>query len=583
MYIEVGPDIYRIDDRCISYLIKDENNAVIIDFGSGKVLDCLNELGINNISAVFITVPQRNHCQGLHLLPDGVPVYFPDGTRDLINSHRPKAGNPVINNLFPGVYELPWDVPEYNDMPVNYIFGKFKITPMQIGGFTELQTVYMLDFDNDRLCFCGDSIAAPGKIHAAYNFEHMHHTGTGQYRGVEALRRIRMERPDVLLPAHGKIIDKNIYDTLSQTIKALTELAEVYETNCPGVPASVRIPVQTGKFQRLSEHIFMRGNSYLVISETKEVLLVDFFAERKDQINEFLRDFNDIFPEHEITCILISHYHYDHWLGINELRDIFKIKTGCCEFMVDSLQNPPAYKRPFQNWPGIKIDMQLKDMQDFIWNEYEFTAYEFSGQTNFHSGYYSQIDGKKVFFTGDNFYPVQQWGGTGGLSSLNGGDLINGWPRSIKLMLKINPDWVLASHSQPFMFSIEDFKARLLWVDDAIETMKNISDEEYFQLCFNQQLFTTYPYSQLKKNKIKVTFTAVNPTDRTINIKVKPIIMSGIEVIEKESSLNIKAFTQKSQIFNFVCSLKHDETAMVAFDITRDSKYLGQIAECFFC
>lgn len=583
MYSEVAPNIYRIEDCCVVYLIKVKNNAIIIDFGSGKVLDYLNELGIDNICAVFITVPQRNHCQGLNLLAAEVPVYFPDGTDELIKTHRPKAGNPVINNLFPGVYELPWDVPPYNDMPEKYNFAKYTLTPIQVGGFTELQTVYMLDFDNSIFCFCGDAIAAPGKIHAGYNFEHMHHTGTGQYRGVEALRQIRMKRPDLLLPSHGKVIGGDIYAVLSQTMRALTELAEIYESNCPGVPASARIPVQSGKFKRLSEHIYMRGNSYLLISKTKEVLILDFHAPDKESMNSFIKDFRESFPGCKISCILISHYHHDHWRGISELRDFFPVKTGCCKFMADSLENPPAYKRPFQSYPGIKIDMQFEDGQEISWNEYELRAYEFPGQTDLHSGYYSQIDGKKVFFSGDNFYPAQQWGGTGGLSSLNGGNLINGWPRSIKLLLKIKPDWVLASHGHPFLFSAEDFKCRLNWADKAVEVMKNISDEEDLQLCFNQQLFKTYPYSQLKKDSLEVIFSAVNPTDKTMNIKVKAVPCQGVKLINKESEMNIEAFDEKSQKFNFSCSLKNNETAMITFDITRNGKYLGQVSECFFC
>jgi len=583
MYSEITPDIYRIDDCCISYMIKDKNNAIIIDFGSGKIFDCLSELGIDNISAVFITVPQRNHCQGLHLLPDDVPIYFPEGTSELIERRCPKAGNPVINDLFPGVYELPWNVPKYNDMPAKYTFGKFTIIPMQVGGFTELQTAYMLDFNNSRFCFCGDALAAPGKIHAAYNFEHMHHTGTGQYRGVEALRLIRIERPELLLPSHGEIINGDIYAVLSQTMKVLTELAEVYETNCPGVPTSKLIPVQVGKFKRLSKNIYMRGNSYLIISKTREVMLIDFYAADKNFINEFISDFKETFPNHKVSCILISHYHYDHWYGINEMRDIFPIKTGCCKFMADSLSNPTAYQRPFQNWPGIKIDMQFKDGQNFDWNEYNLTAYEFPGQTNFHSGYSSQIDGKKVFFTGDNFYPTQQYGGTGGLSSFNGGDLIDGWPRSIKLMLKINPDWVLASHSHPFLFNAEDFKARLNWTNSAAKAMQNISDEDDFQLCFSQQLFTTYPYSQLKNDSLQVVFTAINPTAKAMNITVKPVVPKGVKLNKEESKLNIEAFKEKATTFTFACSLKNNEVAMITFDITRDGKYLGQIAECFFC
>jgi glyoxylase-like metal-dependent hydrolase (beta-lactamase superfamily II) len=510
-------------------------------------------------------------------------LFFPSGIDELLESRRPVPGNPLINDLFPGVYELPCNVPPHDPMPETYHIGKFTLTPLQVGGFTELQTVYMLDFNDRRFCFCGDALAAPGKIHAAYNFEHLHHTGTGQYRGVEALRLIRMERPEMLLPSHGEVVSGDIFAVLSRTMKALTELAEIYESNCPGVPASVRIPVQDGRFQRLSEHIYMQGNVYLLISETKEVLLIDFFTPDKDSFDTFIDDFRGSFPEHRITCVLISHFHFDHWLGISELRKIFPLRTGCCEFMADALENPPAYKRPFQHYPGTKIDMRFKDNQEFRWNEYAFTTYEFPGQTDLHSGYYSEMDGKKVFFTGDNFYPAQQWGGTGGLSSLNGGNPLTGWPRSIKLLLETAPDWVLASHSHPFLFSAADFKARLDWTTKAVELMKNISDEENFQLCFNQQLFRTYPYSQLKNSKLKVVFTAVNPTDEIMRVEVKPAVPENVRVMEDEVFLEIEPHAEQSATFNFRCSLKNNETAMVLFDISRNGRYLGQAAECFFC
>ncbi len=63
---------------------------------------------------------------------------------------------------------------------------------------------------------------------------------------------------------------------------------------------------------------------------------------------------------------------------------------------------------------------------------------------------------------GDNFYPPQQWGGTGGLCGFNGG-LPKLWRQSAELVLRLTPDWILASHLQPFPFRREDFEAVVAW------------------------------------------------------------------------------------------------------------------------
>ena len=582
--INITENIYGFDkDCCRVYIIKNGSDAVLIDFGSGAVLDELPALNITKICAVYITVPQRNHCQGLSLLPHDVPVFYPEGTEEIIARFAAKTGNPVRFPLFPGAYEIPASLNNPgNHPPATMQFGDYTISPLRIGGFMECQTAYFADSVNERICFSGDAIYAPGKIHAAYNFEHMHHTGTGQYRGAEALRLLRMERPGIICPAHGEVMRDNTFESLTLTMDRLNQLAQLYETNCPGVPASQRIPCAKGEFRQVSEHIWMRNNIYVVISESGKALLVDFYEPDDEHVRQFLKAFATSFPGTAIEKILISHFHFDHWVGINELRKYADFEVACGSYLKTALENPSAFKRPFQYSPGIKVDHGYADNETFKWHEYTFEIFDFPGQTDLHSGYFAVIDGRKVFFTGDNFFPAQQWGGTGGLSSFNGGDPENGWRRSIKLLLRLEPEWVLASHTHPFMFRRADFEKRLDWTYKIVDAMKAIAADEHYQLTFNQHLFKVFPYSQPSGEFFAVEFTAVNPAEKTAIFKIAPVVPSGIESINSSAEITVPPSGSASARFDF----KTDEFAMksgamIAFDIIRNSEYLGQKTECF--
>ena len=71
------------------------------------------------------------------------------------------------------------------------------------------------------------------------------------------------------------------------------------------------------------------------------------------------------------------------------------------------------------------------------------------------------MDDKKCFFTGDNFYHVRQYTGSGGWSGLNRG-LPAGYVRSTQRVLDARPTWVLAEHGGAFEFNAGDFRRRLL-------------------------------------------------------------------------------------------------------------------------
>ena len=72
------------------------------------------------------------------------------------------------------------------------------------------------------------------------------------------------------------------------------------------------------------------------------------------------------------------------------------------------LADPAAWASTPCTFPKpIRIDRWLQDGDRFQWEEYEFDMYHAPGQTEFHSVYAGMIDGRKVAFTGDNYFVEQ--------------------------------------------------------------------------------------------------------------------------------------------------------------------------------
>src|SRR5688572_8066501 len=86
-WAEVAPGVFRIDDTCAVYLVTTEpvpgaerapRTAVAVDFGSGRALDLLAELGIARITDVLMTHAHRDQGQGLpRAVAHGVRIHVP--------------------------------------------------------------------------------------------------------------------------------------------------------------------------------------------------------------------------------------------------------------------------------------------------------------------------------------------------------------------------------------------------------------------------------------------------------------------------------------------------------------------------
>ena len=93
-----------------------------------------------------------------------------------------------------------------------------------------------------------------------------------------------------------------------------------------------------------------------------------------------------------------------------------------------------------------------RDGATLTWREYTFRFHHLPGQSEFTMGVETVLDGKRCYFTADNFFHQDMFSGTGGWMGLN-----RSWPlyyaASAQKVLDAAPAWVLAEHGGPFEFN----------------------------------------------------------------------------------------------------------------------------------
>ena len=86
---QIAAGVTRFSDTCNVYVLAAAPEAVLVDFGSGAVLDHLHELGIERVTDVLVTHHHRDQVQGLARAgAAGTRIWVPPHERELIDARR---------------------------------------------------------------------------------------------------------------------------------------------------------------------------------------------------------------------------------------------------------------------------------------------------------------------------------------------------------------------------------------------------------------------------------------------------------------------------------------------------------------
>jgi glyoxylase-like metal-dependent hydrolase (beta-lactamase superfamily II) len=414
--VEIVPGIHRFADTVNVYVVTAGRDAILIDFGSGDVLDHLAELGVDRVTDVLLTHHHRDVTQGLaRARASGIRIWAPPSERDLIASADEHWQMRPLDN----VYDLREDrFTILDDVAIDGVvdeyrtrrYGEVDVLALPTPGHTPGSVSYLVERDGRRIAFTGDLIAAPGKVWSLAATQ-------WTYTGIEGLGStilsaldLRERGVDLVLPGHGDPVEAPVeaIDLLTRRLQALIDLRS---------PEWQLGPLRDRPWLEISRHLLRNrtsvANTYALLSDDGTALLIDYGydfttglpsgTDRSSRrpwlatIPALKRDFGI----ERVEVAIPTHYHDDHVAGFNLLRDVEGTEVWAADHMVPMLEDPLRYDLPCLWYDPIPVDRRLAFGAPVQWREYEITVHHLPGHTLFAAAIEFDVDGRKVVATGD--------------------------------------------------------------------------------------------------------------------------------------------------------------------------------------
>ncbi|MDB5309681.1 MAG: Hydroxyacylglutathione hydrolase [Gemmataceae bacterium] len=482
----VAPGVYRTKDSPHGYAVVSGKKAVLID--APVPPDVVAELRTEAVEVVLLThhhrdtaafasayrakgVPVRAAKEATDwLTPEGVAKYW----KESIPLRNSRTAYFVLPEGVPGV-----DCTLEDGKPIT--FGGWQITPIATPGHSRDHLAFRLrpaaDKPGPDLVFCGDAFHSAGKMWAPFTTDWDHWTDVGLKPTAESLRKLAKLPISHLCPAHGPVVTREIPKALTATAEAVEEAGfmksfERFTKQRLGdapkypflVPKEQVASAGDKPWAKVADHLWITGNTYVLKAKDGDgILVLDPWGQGSADQVEKLRKEEKLGP---VEVVGFSHAHYDHFDGIHVLNGRDRCEVWGLDLVALPLKDPLLIRAPFLDPRPIRFTKELKDGQTAAWGGYTFKFHHLPGQSWFSSGIETTIDGKRCVFTADNFFHQDQFSGTGGWMGLNRSSPVP-YGTSAKKVLDIAPEWVLAEHGGPYVFSAEDYRRRVKWGEAA--------------------------------------------------------------------------------------------------------------------
>jgi glyoxylase-like metal-dependent hydrolase (beta-lactamase superfamily II) len=474
----LGQALYRMVDTCNVYALQGRGEVVLIDFGSGAILQHLADAGLPSspnagLSRILMTHHHRDQGQGLPLAAQReIPIWVPHTEQDLfrdVDAHWQARSLMNDYNNRQDRFSLLEPVPvagtlkDYARLNMDGATITILPTPGHTTGSISLLVEGELT-EGKRLAFTGDLIAAPGKVWSLAATQWTYNGAEGAAATILSLLALKEQKPDVLLPSHGEPITdpEPAIDLLIERLWELlqrrgqnTELFELRER--PYVP--------------VTEHILRNrtsmANNFVLLSESGKALFFDFgydyvvgqtAGSDRASRRPWLYNLETLKRQYGISQIEVAiptHFHDDHVAGLNLLRDVEGTEIWAAENFASILEDPHRYNLPCLWYDPIPVDRVLplsesgsdsEQSQTIRWQEYELTLYALPGHTRYAAAIALEVDGHRVLVSGD------QYQGADGLEwnyVYRNEFEIDDYRASAALYRHLAPDLILTGHWKP--------------------------------------------------------------------------------------------------------------------------------------
>jgi glyoxylase-like metal-dependent hydrolase (beta-lactamase superfamily II) len=473
----ISENLYLLEDTGNVYLVRDGNHAILIDFGSGKILDHLQGLGVTQVDWVLHTHHHRDQCQGDYKAVERkIPIAVPAHERHLFAD----AENFWRNRR---VFHLYYVRNDFNtiteNIPVATVLSDYStfrwrardLFVLPTPGHTLGSITLLMDIDGKRTAFSGDLMHSPGKLLNLWDTQVNYGGAEGIDLGAFSLARLREQKPALLCPSHGEPIpdpDQGI----ARTVERLVEYYRFQTGNAPSLESR-----GYAVSPHLIAHHLTTSAFYAILSNSGKAMFIDYGSpspihfgnfERATPATERIRfvehnidDLKARFGMKQVDVAMPSHMHDDHMNGFPHLIRRHGTRIWCYENMVDIFENPRGHNLGCILGEPFKVSRAFRNGERFKWEEYDFEITHSPGHTEYQMALFVTIDGARVAFTGDAFFPM---------ADPNAGVLrhnlifrnhveSDSHMRSIRNLIEHEPNLIAPGHGRPFLANREDLLA----------------------------------------------------------------------------------------------------------------------------
>ena len=598
MLEKLSPSLYLFRDTCNVYVIRDGHRALLIDFGTGAVLDGLADIGVSQVDWILHTHHHRDQCQGDHLanerrIPLAVPAhelpYFEEvevfwGARQIYDIYD-------VRQTFFTLAKSVRTTRVLEDYET-FEWGDFRFFVQPTPGHTLGHIALIARIDGAEVCFSGDLIAAPGKVQALYDLQYAYGAGDGCDYMVYSLAKLRERGCDLLCPSHGAPMRET-----GAALQALEDKVRAYMQHRWGIdqPTHDIVP------RAISPHLLQIpgcSNTWIIVSDSGKALFVDYGA----QSFTFMYSFNIMFEagnrlrmqEHnldllkakfgveKIALALPSHYHDDHVNGLPYLQRHHGTRIWCFENMVDIMRHPHGYKLGCTYPEPIAVERGLGQGESFEWEEYQFQVFHTPGHADYHMAMFGEIDGKRVAFSGDEV--SQRAEGYGSNNIWRNHVHANSHEITGRLYLEHQPELTCPGHGGPFEMEPQDWEGFNSWCQREQQHWRQLAAPDNLEEAVYPDYVFLYPYQAPaapgSSVRMQVWFENIFTEESTLEYEL--VLPEGWTASPDRG--RVTAQVGQKAIVDFELAVPADQSTdyrrqAFTLDATIDGRRLGQLAE----
>lgn len=605
---KISANLFRVQDTCNVYLIRDGARALLIDFGAGKILDYLPQLGVTQVDCILHTHFHRDQCQGDHLavgrgIPIAVPAYEHHLFTDVENFWRNRRvfheGYATRNDYNSLTASIPFASKLQDYQKFSWRGRDLFILPTP--GHTLGSVTILAEVDGKRVAFSGDLMHSPGKVLTLHDLQ-FHY---GEYDGVDftafSLAALQEQRPELLCPSHGAPL-ANPGTAIRETT---AQLAEYYRLATGLLSGTSRNPTVDNAPFAVSPHLVSSSGTssrfYTIISNSGKAFLVDYGFPSGDFSRAFVQAtaVNDRcrFVEHNINALksrfgvktidvaMATHTNDDHDCGFPYLKRHYGTKVWCLESMVEILQNPWGERSGSLLAESIQVDRSFRHGETFRWEEFEFTITHNPGHCEHQMALFVTIDGQRIGFTGDNYLSPTKPGGAMRIRPVFLDQTYsNSYQKAIRTLSEQRPDLIAPGHGNPFPLTEQMLLATITGIDQQAEFYKKLIADPDCDFGMDASWVRIYPYQIViaAGGSVSAEIRVRNYRPTPMRMGVAFVLPAGWrtepELLHFEAPARGTA-SRQFRLFAARGGVKSAPRLAIAADVTADGKHLGQIAE----